>query len=605
MIALHLQSIFHGANPYATDPVVVVALHIDDANLEPAQAAMSILQAATADWYRPGQGEKPQSARQRIGSFLADWSLQALTFVRGNLQAHGCMHAAASAETLIWLGFHDPELSLRMLNLAARWLATLANQNQDQNPAHAHAEELARIWQTCRQRHPDYQAGIVMQAARQRDIPWAPAWGLHRHWRFGQGEHSRVLFESASCADGHFGARVAGSKAQTKTVLRELGLPTPAFRLVTQESELEAAVRAVGYPCVTKPLDRGGGKGVSAGLCDFDSVRRGFAAARALSSAPVMVEAHAAGDDHRLMVVEGRLVAAIRRVPPSITGDGRHTVRELVAQKNAGRDPRSLLHSNFHRPVVLDPSALLHLGSLGLSGDSVLEAGRTIAVRSNANLSTGGLCIDVTAQLHPEIRTMAETLAQTLGLAMMGADYLCTRIDRSSDAAAGDGQFIEINLTPGLDALVAAGWSIEQAGSLALDATMGCGRIPADLLIVHADRLEAALAALRSRAWLPDGGWASAAHAGIANVNLLIDAAAAATPWAGVEALFSHRRLSHALIVASDREIQRHGLPLSRCETVHLATKLPEAWLKLLQSTGKRVCNHAPGAWSEIISQWV
>ncbi|SMB27345.1 putative D-alanine-D-alanine ligase and related ATP-grasp enzymes-like protein [Sterolibacterium denitrificans] len=602
MIALHLQSIFHGANPYATDPVVVVGLDIADARLEAVHAAMGILQADTADWYRPGPGEQSQASRQRIGSFLADWSLQALTFVRGNLQAHGCMHAAASAQTLVWLGFHDPQISLKMLSLAARWLAALAR--QDPAPAASHAEELTQIWQICRQRHPDYQAGIVMQAARQRDIPWAPAWGLERHWRFGQGERSRVLFESASCADGHFGSRIANSKAGTKIVLRELGLPTPAFRLVAQESELADAVKAVGYPCVTKPLDRGRGKGVSAGLLDFDAVRRGFALARAESSAPVMVEAHVAGDDHRLMVVDGRLVAAIRRVPPSITGDGRHTVRELVAQKNAGCDPRSLLRSNFHSPVVLDPSALLHLDGQGLRGDAVLEAGRTIAVRSNANLSTGGSCIDVTAQLHPEIRVMAETLAQTLGIGMMGADYLCMQIDRSP--ADDGGQFIEINMTPGLSALVAAGWPIERAGELALGATPG--RIAAELLIVHADRLEASLAALRSRAWMSDSGWASAAHAGIANVNLRIDAATvttATTPWAGVEVLFSHRRLSRALIVASDREIQRHGLPLSRCEAVHLATELPEAWLKLLQASGGRMCNHAPDAWGEIISQWV
>lgn len=195
---------------------------------------------------------------------------------------------------------------------------------------------------------------------------------------------------------------------------------------------------------------------------------------------------------------------------------------------------------------------------------------------------------------------MAETLAQTLGIGMMGADYLCTQIDRSP--ADGGGQFIEINVMPGLSALVAAGWSIEQSGDLALNATIG--RIAAELLIVHADTLEASLAALRSRAWTSNSGWASAAHAGIANVNLRIDAAAAATPWAGVEALFSHRRLSRALIVASDREIQCHGLPLNRCEAVHLATELPEAWLNLLRTTGGRTCKHAPDAWGEIISQW-
>lgn len=593
MISLHLQSIFHGPNPYAVDPVLVVEMTIEDGCLKDACAAVTALQTQTSDWYRPAAAPAGLPAAQKIGAFLADWSLQALTFVRGHLYAHGCSQEGASHNPRLWLGFHDPQLSLAVLALAARWLGANARPSI---VVDRHAEELERLWQACRQRHPDYQAGIVMQAARQRGIPWAPAWGMARHWRFGQGERSRVLFESASGSDGHFGVRVASSKAATKTLLRTLGLPTPTFRLVTDEAQLEAAALAVGFPCVTKPLDRGGGKGVSTGLHDLAAVRQGYAVARAFSPGPVMVEAYAAGEDHRLLVVQGRLKAAIRRVPPSVTGDGQRTIQQLTAQRNLGCDARSLVRSGFRRPVVLDASARLFLAGMGLTVDTVLEAGRTVRLRSNANLSTGGDCFDVTEQIHPETRAMAEMLAQTLGLDMMGADYLCTNIQ--SNPQADGGQFIEINTTPGLDAMIAAGWTVAQAGDLALDDRIG--RIATELLVLPMHTLEPALTALRTTAFPPGVGWASAEQAGLGVMRLAVTPS---QPWAGVQALLALRSVSRTLIVASDSEIQRHGLPLDACETAHVLTVLPAAWRQVLNATCRRVKDLEPSAWENIILQ--
>ncbi len=594
MISLRLQSIFHGPNPYAADPVLVVEMTLEDGVLERACAATTALQAQTSDWYRPAAAAVGVPAAQQIGAFLVDWSLQALTFVRGHLHANGCSQDDLSHKLRLWLGFHDPQLSLTVLALAARWLGAKARPSV---VVDRHAEELDRIWQACRQRHPDYQAGIVMQAARQRGIPWAPAWGMARHWRFGQGERSRVLFESASSADGHFGARVASSKAATKTLLRTLGLPTPPFRLVTDETQLETAALAVGFPCVTKPLDRGGGKGVSTGLRDLAAVRQGYAVARAFSPGPVMVEAHAVGEDHRLVVVQGQLKAVIRRVPPSVTGDGQRTIQQLVTQRNLGCDARSLVRSGFRRPVVLDASALLFLAGMGLTGETVLEAGRTVRLRSNANLSTGGDCFDVTERIHPETRAMAEMLAQTLRLDMMGADYLCTNIQ--SNPQADGGQFIEINMTPGLDAMIAAGWTVAQAGDLALDDRIG--RIATELLVLSTDALEPALAALRATVFPTGVGWASAEQAGLGAMRLAVEPA---QPWAGVQALLTLGSVSRALVVASDNEIQRHGLPLDACETAQVLAVLPAAWRQVLHATCRRVNDHEPSAWENIILQW-
>jgi cyanophycin synthetase len=572
MISLRPLAVYGGPSPFAVDPVLLVEMSLAGADEQNLLRAVGTLQASSADWYQAKPLDLNHAPAQQLASFLADWSLQALNFVRGYLHAQGSAAEPRSGHVLIWLGFHDAQLSLRALRLAAKWLAALA-----EAPTAADLKaELGQLWVGCRQRHPDYQAQIVMHAARLRGVPYAPAWGMARHWRYGQGAKSRVLFESSSCADGHFGARISGSKAMTKTVLQSLGLRTPAFRLVANEGELDAAVAALGFPCVTKPIDSGGGKGVSAGLRDIGAVRQGFASARAYSAGPILVETHVSGEDHRLLVVEGRLVATIRREPPFVTGDGQRTIGELVAAKNRGRDARSLVRSGFMRPILLDASAQVHLAGLGLSPTSVLDAGQTVRVRSNANLSTGGDCIDVTERVHPDIRVQVESLAKTLNMPMLGADYLTTDIG-SSPLSVG-GQFIEINTTPGLDALVAAGWPLESAGALALGELPG--RIPINLVVVRDDALAQALATARAAPWAQGSGWASIDRASLAGVDLLVDAK---KPWAGMQALLGHRSLTQAVALASESQIRRHGLPLEAFQVAHVFCDLAPPWLGVLR----------------------
>lgn len=199
-----------------------------------------------------------------------------------------------------------------------------------------------------------------------------------------------------------------------------LGLPTPRYALVKEAAELTAAVAKVGWPCATKPLDLGGGKGVSAGHQTPQALAAGFQHARAASEGPVMVEAFVPGEDHRLMVVDGRLRAVIRREPAQVVGDGRQTVAQLVQALNAVRDERSLVASGFLRPIRLDGVALQHLAGQGAGPQTVLAPGQRVRLRSTANLSSGGFCTDVTGQEHPQLRAMAEMLASSLACTPWG-----------------------------------------------------------------------------------------------------------------------------------------------------------------------------------------
>lgn len=571
MLSVTPAALYYGPNPLSDDPILMGRLICKNLEWNDYTDAMQKLSDVSSDWYVT-QDLRAQPADLRLGDFVTDWCLQALTYVRGYLQARGCLRERGRSDLLLWIGWHDADVALETLRTAIKLLDAALLGFLTNEMAQA---EITRIWRGTGDRHPDYQARIVMEAARPRGIPYASAWGMPRHWRFGEGAKSRVLFESSSIDDSFFGGRIAGSKATTKNVLRSLGLPTPEFRLVQREDEISDAAQGVGFPCVTKPIDCGGGKGVSAGLHTLEAARRGFDAARAASSGPVLVEAHLEGEDHRLMVVEGQLVAAIRREPPTVTGDGKRTIRGLLAEKNIGLDPRSLVRSGYFRLIRLDASAELHLSGQGLSPDSVLAEGHTIRLRSNGNLSTGGVCVDVTDSVHPEIRAFAETTAQTLGIDMLGADYLTTDISRSPRDVPGG--FVEINLTPGLDAMIAAGWPTEKAGALALNADIGT--LYKTLIVVPPDRLDRLVNTAMTANWSGGIGWAAQDRAAVAGAQLAVPKVQG---WSGIDLLLNHRAVSQAIILASDQQILRMGMPVARLDHLVIAASLPLAWERVL-----------------------
>ncbi len=576
LIKLSRVGVFYGPSPWSSDPIVLCRLGHEGLEVKAVLEALQTMQHECADWFAPSGQPYPVNAQVDASAvlceFLTDWALQVLNFVRGQLQSRGSAKAQLPTLSLIWVGHHEPQITTAVLDLGVKWIsACLRRLPQDSFKA-----ALAEVWRHCRRHHPDFQATMVIEAARYRGVPFSPAWGLARHWRFGEGAKSRVLFETSSCSEGSFGARVAASKSLTKGVLQSLGLPTAPFAMVHSEAELAQAVQQVGFPCAVKPIDLSGGKGVSAGLTSTEAVNHAYAAARRFSKAPIMVECHVEGDDHRVMVVEGRLLACIRREPPCVTGDGKNSIRELVELINHTRDERSLAKSRYLRPVLLDTSAEVHLAGQGLRLDDVLEHGRTVRVRSNANLATGGHCVDLTTVMHPDVRVMAESLAQTLNLPMLGVDYLTTDITKSPSESGG--RFIEINATPGLVALTASGWSSREAGDVALGSQVG--RIAQCLVVVdEVDRPDAEQE-LRLRHWSAGCGWASWECASLAGAELSVTSK---VPWPGFNVLMGQRLLHEAVVLVTKQQLSTYGLPTDAFRNVQVRCALDEAWLKVLR----------------------
>jgi len=379
-------------------------------------------------------------------------------------------------------------------------------------------------------------------------------------------------------SNSQIGKRIVDDKGISKSLLRSLGAPTAVHISITSADELPKALETVGYPCVVKPLHGSKGKGVTAGIGSFERAKAAFYFARRASDGPVMIERFIAGEDHRLMVIDGKFIAAIRREPPVVVGDGRRTIRQLIDELNAPRS-MNLVRSHYLRPVPLDTIVLECLRSQQAAPDLVPENGQQIKLRTNANLSTGGLCIDVTDTTHPLLKSMTEHLAASLGLPTVGFDYVTTDIGRSPWESGG--AFIEANSIPGLDAAIAAGWSIEHIGRITLGENVG--RIPVRLFI--AESAEAA-----DELPTPDRPYLARVVRDEVRINEAVYRSDTAEPWAAVRAALRNQAVRELEIFCTPIDITTHGLPVDRVDrTVLLGVQLDRNWQRVVESCSGEV----------------
>jgi cyanophycin synthetase len=286
----------------------------------------------------------------------------------------------------------------------------------------------------------------MVRAAGKRDIPWFRLGFPHTFVQLGHGKYRQRLQETMIETTKNFPVRLAQDKSATNQYLRTLGFPAPQQRLVSNPDAAVKAAAQIGYPVVMKPCRGSQGHGVSVGLKTDRQVLEAFPAA-ALGGDTVVIESVVAGDDHRLLVVGGKLIAGARRLPAQVVGNGRSTVAELVEHLNRnphrGRGIEKLLVI-----IDLDPEAMDALAQQKMSPASVPRNGQRVWLRRTANISRGGTALDVTATMHPDNIRLAEDVAAAIGLDVTGIDFLTRDITRSWKEIGGG--IIEVNSNPGL-----------------------------------------------------------------------------------------------------------------------------------------------------------
>jgi cyanophycin synthetase len=284
----------------------------------------------------------------------------------------------------------------------------------------------------------------LVDAAEEREIPWIR---LNRQSlvQFGHGRFQHRIQATTTGLTSNIAVELASDKEETNSILRDLGLPVPKQYVVRSSRDATRAAKRIGFPVVLKPLSGNHGRGVSINLKTGEEVEAAFEKAREHGRS-IVVESFLEGWDHRLLVVNGRLVAAAKRMPGHVVGDGEHTIEQLVDIVND--DPRrGVGHEKVLTRLEFDHQAERLLKELDYGRDTVPEKDHAVYLRSTANLSTGGTAIDVTDSIHPDNREMAERTIKAIGLDIGGVDFLTKDITKSYREAGGG--ICEVNAGPG------------------------------------------------------------------------------------------------------------------------------------------------------------
>ena len=287
--------------------------------------------------------------------------------------------------------------------------------------------------------------GCIVDAAIARNIPYSRM-TEGSMVRFGWGSKQRRIQAAEMDITSAISEAIAQDKELTKKLLSAAGVPVPGGRAVSDPDDAWTAALEIGLPVVVKPNDGNQGKGVTVNITTQEHLRSAYAVASEFRD-DILVEKYMPGNDFRLLVVGDKLVAAARRDPPKVVGDGVLTVTQLVDQVNL--DPRrGSGHSTSLTKIRFDDIAHACLASQGFTADSVPLLGQRVNLRNNANLSTGGSATDVTDDVHPEVAARAVAAAHMVGLDICGVDLVCDSILRPIEEQGGG--IVEVNAAPGL-----------------------------------------------------------------------------------------------------------------------------------------------------------
>ncbi len=287
----------------------------------------------------------------------------------------------------------------------------------------------------------------IIKEAEARKIPWA--WlGARAMLQLGYGARQKRIQATLSNNTGILAVELASDKEGTKTMLGNAGIRVPQGTVIEYIDELRDAIADVGgYPIVLKPLDGNHGRGITININDWSEAENAYdIASKAAKTRSVIVEQYYQGNDHRVLVIDNKVVAVAERVPAHVIGDGKSTIKELIDIIN--QDPRrGNGHDNVLTKIIVDPTSQAVLTKQGYSLDSILPEQEIAYLRATANLSTGGIAIDRTDEIHPENIWIAQRVAKIIGLDIAGIDIVTSDISRPLKETKG--VIVEVNAAPG------------------------------------------------------------------------------------------------------------------------------------------------------------
>lgn len=286
--------------------------------------------------------------------------------------------------------------------------------------------------------------GSIVEEAIKRKIPFIR---LNRHSlvQLGYGVNQRRVRATIASSTSSIAVEIACDKEETKNLLEQAQIPVPKGLIIYDEEDLENAIAKIGYPLVLKPVDGNHGKGATTNITTQEQAIEALAAAKKYGRA-VICERFIQGLDHRVLVINYKFVAAAIRTPAAVTGDGKHSIQQLIDIVN--QDPRrGYGHEKVLTSIKVDDFTMNILNARGYTLDTILPAGQELWLKPTANLSTGGTATDVTDLVHPDNVFMCERIARIIGLDICGIDIMAP--DLSVPISENGGAILEVNAAPG------------------------------------------------------------------------------------------------------------------------------------------------------------
>lgn len=286
--------------------------------------------------------------------------------------------------------------------------------------------------------------GSIVEEAVSRNIPWIRL-GTNSLVQLGYGINQMRFQATITCKTSSIAVDIACNKEQTKKMLEMASIPVASGSICIDEESLAEVIKKIGYPIVLKPLGGNHGKGASINVTNWEDAVSGLAFAQEYGKR-VIVEKFITGFDFRILVIDNKLVAAAKRVPAHVIGNGKDNIQQLIDTTNL--DPRrGYGHENVLTQIDVDRDTEDLLEKLDYTLETIPRIGEIVFLKSTANLSTGGTSVDVTDMMHPENIFLAERISRVIGLDICGVDIMAENL--TQPLKENGGVILEVNAAPG------------------------------------------------------------------------------------------------------------------------------------------------------------
>ena len=333
----------------------------------------------------------------------------------------------------------NQEVTLTALKYARDLYLALVQDTKDP------AAEVKAIIKNLRELSDDLLLGpstaCIVNAAEERGIP-SIRLSSGNLVQLGYGAKQRRIWTAETDQTSAIAETISRDKDLTKSLLASAGVPTPRGRTVTSPDDAWEAAQDIGLPVVVKPIDGNHGRGVFINLYTQGEIEAAYAVAINEGS-EVLVEKHIIGDEHRLLVVGNRVVAAAKGETVWVTGDNQHSIRELIEIQINSDPRRGTAEECPLNPVRIDSAVELELARQQLTGTSIPTLDQKILIQSNGNVA-----FDVTDQVHPDVASQVALAARVVGLEIAGVDLVAQDISKPLEEQGA--AIVEVNAGPGL-----------------------------------------------------------------------------------------------------------------------------------------------------------